>query len=126
LYGFSYTVPSIAAAGGFIIAGSGETEEGHASYRERTVRYGETSSDAMRDKIRHVMGVMQRRMAALGFSWQDALSTQAYTVRDIGSLAGPELAARGTGAISWHYARPPVLGLEFEMDVRGARREIVL
>jgi hypothetical protein len=26
----------------------------------------------------------------------------------------------------WYYARPPVVGLEFEMDVRGAAREIVI
>jgi hypothetical protein len=30
------------------------------------------------------------------------------------------------GGLSWHLARPPVVGLEFEMDVRGAAREIVL
>lgn len=126
LYAFSYSVPSAAKAGSFIIAGSGESEEGHATYRERTVRYGETSADAMRDKVRYVLGVMQGRMAALGFSWPDAVSAQAYTVQDIGALVGGEFAARGITALSWHYARPPVAGLEFEMDVRGARRETVL
>jgi hypothetical protein len=126
LYAFSYSVPAEAKADSFIIAGSGESEEGHATYRERTVRYGETSAEAMRDKVRHVLGVMQGRMAALGFSWQDAVSTQAYTVHDIGALLGGEFAARGISALSWHYARRPVAGLEFEMDVRGARREIVL
>jgi hypothetical protein len=126
LHAFSYSVPSPENAASFIIAGSGESEEGHATYRERTVRYGETSADAMRDKVRHVLAIMQGRMAALGFSWQDAVSTQAYTVQDIGALVGGEFAARGISALSWHYARPPVAGLEFEMDVRAARREIVL
>jgi len=56
------------------------------------------------------------------------VSTQAYTVHDIGALVGPEIAARGAapGGLAWHVARPPVVGLEFEMDVRGAAREIVL
>src|SRR4051812_49253552 len=61
LYGFSYTVPSAKPGGSFIIAGSGETEEGRASYRERTVRYGETSAQAMGEKVRYVLGVMERR-----------------------------------------------------------------
>jgi hypothetical protein len=28
--------------------------------------------------------------------------------------------------IVWHFARPPVQGLDYEMDVRGVAREIVL
>jgi hypothetical protein len=129
LYAFSYTVPSRGAKrGSFITAGGGEVREGPGSYPERIVRYGETTPEALRDKVRHVVAEMERRLAALGFSWKDAVSTQAYCVRDIGALAGPEIAARGAaaGGLSWHFARPPVQGLEFEMDVRGAAREIVL
>jgi hypothetical protein len=76
--------------------------------------------------VRHVMGVMERRMAALGFGWRDAPRVQAYTVQDIGPLVAQEFACRGVPAVTWHYARPPVVGLEFEMDVRGAAREITL
>jgi hypothetical protein len=129
LYAFSYTVPaSNPLRGSFIVAGGGEVRGGAGSFRERTVRHGDTSPEAMRDKVRHVVAEMERRLAALGFSWQDAVSTQAYTVQDIGALVGPEIAARGAaaGGVSWHFARPPVLGLEFEMDVRGAAREIAL
>lgn len=129
LYAFSYTVPAPRAKrGSFIIAGSGEAQEGGASYRERIVRYGESSPDAMREKMRHVLGEMERRMASLGFSWRDAVSTQAYTVQDIAGLVASEIEARGAaaGGLCWHLARPPVTGLEFEMDVRGAAREIAL
>ena len=37
-------------------------------------------------------------------------------------------AARRAAAsgLAWHFARPPVVGLEFEMDVRGDARELVL
>ncbi|MGQ0653993.1 MAG: 2-amino-5-chloromuconate deaminase CnbZ [Betaproteobacteria bacterium] len=130
LYAFSYTVPAPAAKrGSFIIAGGAEVRGGAAgaSYAERTVRLGETSPDAMREKVRFVAELMERRLAALGFSWRDAVSTQAYTVHDIGAFVG-ELAARGAcaGGLAWHYARPPVAGLEFEMDVRGAARAITL
>jgi hypothetical protein len=135
LYAFSYTVPSSGAKrsdaqrGSFIIAGGAEVRGGAAgsSYAERTVRSGETSPDAIREKVSYVAQLMEQRLAGLGFSWKDAVSTQAYTVHDIGALAG-ELAARGAcaGGLTWHYARPPVAGLEFEMDVRGAAREVTL
>ena len=129
LYAFSYTVPAPnATRGGFIIAGGGEMRGGAGSLPERIVRYAETSPEAMRDKVRYVVAEMERRLAALGFSWKDAVSTQAYSVQDIGALAGPEIAARGAaaGGLSWHFARPPVIGLEYEMDVRGAARELVM
>jgi len=129
LYAFSYTVPAPRAKrGSFIIAGGGEARGGAGSFAERTVRHGETTPDAMRDKVHFVMDEMQQRLAALGFSWKDAVSTQAYTVQDIGALVGAEFAARGAadGGLSWHFARPPVVGLEFEMDVRGAARELLI
>jgi hypothetical protein len=128
LYAFSYTVPIRSRRGSFIIAGGAEVRGGVEGYAQRTVRYGDTSADAMRDKVRFVVDLMEQRLKALGFSWQDAVSTQAYTVHDIGALIGPAIAARGAaaGGLSWHLTRPPVQGLEFEMDVRGAAREIVL
>jgi hypothetical protein len=129
LYAFSYTVcaPEV-KRGSFIIAGCGEARDGTGSFAERTVRHGESTPEAMREKMRFVVAQMEQRLAALGFSWKDASSTQAYTVRDIGALAGPEIAARGAaaGGLTWHFARPPVIGLEFEMDVRGAARELVV
>src|SRR6202049_3235438 len=36
-HAFSYTEPATDAPPGFVIAGSGEAQEGHASYRERIV-----------------------------------------------------------------------------------------
>jgi hypothetical protein len=128
LYAFSYTVPSKSRRGSFIIAGGGDATEGRQPLKDYIVRYGETSSDAMREKVRFVVGEMERRLKALGFGWQDAISTQAYTVQDIGALVGEEVFRKGVapGGLSWHFARPPVVGLEFEMDVRGAAREIVL
>ena len=128
LYAFSYTVPARSAHRSFIIAGGAEVRGGVEGYAQRTVRYGDTSADALREKVRFVVDLMEQRLKALGFSWQDAVSTQAYTVHDIGALIGPEIAARGAaaGGLAWYVTRPPVQGLEFEMDVRGAAREIVL
>ena len=62
---------------------SGEAVEGGASYRDRIVRRGEQSVDAMREKARYVLGEMERRMQALGFGWADTTATQVYTVYDL-------------------------------------------
>lgn len=128
LYAFSYTVPATSRRGSFIVAGGAEVRGGVEGYAARTVRHGETSQDALAEKVRFVVDLMEGRLKALGFSWADAISTQAYTVHDIGALVGSVIAARGAmpGGLAWHFARPPVLGLEYEMDVRGAAREIVL
>jgi len=128
LYAFSYTVPARSKRGSFIIAGGGDAEEGKDPLKDHIVRPGETSVDAMRDKLRFVVAEMERRLRALGFGWQDAISTQAYTVQDIGPLVGEEIFRKSAapGGLSWHFCRPPVVGLEYEMDVRAAAREIVV
>lgn len=128
-YAFSYTVPSDRrGAGGFVCAGSGEAREGGASYADRIVRLGDQSAQAMRDKAHFVLGEMERRMAALGTGWGDATATQVYTVFDIHSYIGDEFVGRGAipGGLTWHYARPPVEGLDFEVDVRGVPSELVI
>ena len=126
MYAFSYTVPAPDARPSFIVAGSGETQEGKGEYRNTIVRYRDTSPDAMREKTRYVLDVMESRLAALGFGWADAGSTQVYTVHDIGWLVDEEFAQRGAAqnGVTWHWTRPPVVDIEFEMDVRGAWREV--
>ncbi len=125
-YAFSYTVPG--EGGGFVAAGSGEAREGPGSYAERIVRLGETTPDGMREKARYVLGEMERRMGALGFAWADVTATQLYTVYDLHPFFADEIVARGAvpAGLTWYYARPPVEGLEFEMDVRGLARELVV
>lgn len=129
LYAFSYTVPAAKGArGSFIVAGGGEAPDGKPNYRDYVVRPGDTSPDGLREKVRYVMAEMERRLAALGFAWRDAGSTQAYTVHDIGALVEPEIVRRGAaaGGLEWHFARPPIVGLDYEMDVRGPARDLML
>jgi len=129
LYAFSYTVPARdPRRRSFIVAGGGEAQEGRASYRETIVSLGDTSREGMRAKVRYVVAEMERRLSALGVGWADAISTQAYTVHDIGALVGDEIAQRGaaSGGLAWHFCRPPIVELEYEMDVRGAASEIVI
>jgi hypothetical protein len=128
MHAFSFTVPAaLARRKTFIIAGGGEAKEGRPNYRDTIVRLGDTSPEGMRDKVRYVASEMEARLAALGFCWADAISVQAYTMHDLGPLLGEELVRRcGTDAIDWNFCRPPIVNLEYEMDVRGAAREAVL
>lgn len=129
MHAFSYTVPAKhAKRATFVLAGGGEASEGAGPYAERIVRLHDTSPEGLRGKVAFVIAEMERRLKALGFGWRDAVTTQAYTVQDIGHLVGEELARRGAmaGGLVWYYARPPVIGLDYEMDVRGAARELVL
>jgi hypothetical protein len=127
-YAFSYTVPTRSSRGSFMVAGSAEAPEGKGNYRDHVIRSGDVSIDGLREKMRFVMGEMEARLAALGFAWKDACSTQVYTVRDVGALIEQEIFAKGgaPGGLSWHFCRPPVAGLDYEMDVRGAARELHL
>ena len=116
------------AARSFVAAGSGEAREGGPSYEGRIIRRGDQSSEAMREKARFVLGAMEQRMAALGFGWADVPATQVYTIFDIHPFMANEIVRRGTipGGLTWHFARPPVQGLDFEMDVRGVGYEFVI
>src|SRR5262249_11510498 len=90
-HAFSFTVESKDATPSFVVAGSGEAREGSGSYAERTVRHGETSAEAMREKAVFVLGEMERRLALLGAAkgvsrgatsgatWTAATATQVYT-----------------------------------------------
>ena len=127
-YAFCYTVAAAGRMPTFAVAGSGEATEGKGNYRDHTVRPGETSPDAIAEKARFVLGEMERRLAALGFGWRDTTATQLYTVHDPHPFLASEIVRRGAAqaGLTWHYARPPVRGLEYEMDCRGVAQESVI
>ena len=112
----------------FHIAGSGEAPEGKGNYQDHIIRRGDTSPGGLREKARYVLGEMERRMTALGFGLgaghRDAALHGARRASDPRRRDRP--ARRAPGGLTWHFARPPVVGLDFEMDVRGVAREIVL
>lgn len=128
LFAFSYTVPAgAAAAATCVVAGGGEAPEFKPNYRDHIVRRGDRSPEGMREKVRFVMGLMGGRLAALGRAWRDTAFTQAYTVYDFGALVADEIVRHGAaaGGLTWHLCRPPVEGLDYEMDVRRTAREML-
>lgn len=124
-YAFCFARPGAGPKGTFAISGSGEAEDGHASYRERTVRFGDVSAGAMREKAVYVLGRMEERLAAIGATWADTSAVQVYTVHDLHPFLADEIDRRCAAAhgLTWHFARPPVVGLEYEMDCRAVAVE---
>ncbi|MCK8785438.1 hypothetical protein M0638_13695 [Roseomonas sp. NAR14] len=127
-HAFAYTVPDPSAPPSFVVAGSGESEEGHANYRDHVVALDDLSPDGIAAKVRWVLGEMERRMAALGADWQATTGVQIYTVHDFHAVVANELAARGAArhGLTWQFCRPPIVKIEYEMDCRGVALERVL
>ena len=128
LYAFSYTLPSDRGNASFLVAGTGEAPEGKGNYRDHVICLGDHSTDGLREKARWVLGELERRMVALGFGWERATGTHLYTVYDVHPFLAEEIFTRDAapGGLTWHFARPPVKGLDYEMDVRGIARERVV
>ena len=127
-YAFSFTRPSQNAAPSFVIAGGAEARGGADSYPERIVRYRDISPEGLREKVRFTVGAMESRLGAFGQGWKDTTAVQAYTVHDFHPVMADELVRRGAArsGLTWHFARPPVIDLEFEMDCRRVMREMVI
>jgi hypothetical protein len=127
-HAFSFTRPNADAAPSFVIAGGAEARGGAGSYPERIVRYRDLSPEGLRDKVHFTVGEMEQRMAAFGFGWRDTTNVQAYTIHDFHPVVGDELVRRGAmrPGLTWHFARPPVIDLEYEMDCRRVLCEVVI
>jgi hypothetical protein len=127
-HAFCYTVADDAAVPSFVVAGSAESPEGKGDYRDNAIAFGDVSPAGLRKKAQFVLAEMERRMAALGFDWSSVTATQAYSVHDIHPFLADELVRRGAmrHGLTWHYNRPPIQHLEYEMDCRGVSTELVL
>jgi hypothetical protein len=129
LYAFSYTVPSKARRKTFLVAGAGELPEGSLDPND-VVRRGECRADAIREKARFVMGLMEGRLRGLGVGWNDVTVSEIYTVHDIRPFLEEELLKPmeegGAHGLTWHYSRPPIESIEYEMDLRGCLTEFVI
>lgn len=127
-HAFSFTFEAANAPPSFVISGSGEAPEGYASYHDRIIRLGDVSPEGLQEKARYVVAEMGRRLAALGFGWEDTTATQVYTVHDIHPFLADELVRPGAArsGLTWHFCRPPVIGLDYEMDCCGVQSESVV
>jgi hypothetical protein len=127
-YAFSFTRPTTNAKPSFVIAGGAEARGGSGTYPERIVRFRDLSPDGLKEKVQFTAGEMQRRLEVFGFGWKDTTAAQAYTVHDFHPSFAEVLVRKNAArsGLTWHFARPPVIDLEFEMDCRRVARETVI
>jgi hypothetical protein len=117
-YAFSYTVSG--KGSDFVVAGSGEWPEG-GRFPEDIVARGDVSAHGIREKARFVIAKMRARMDGLGVSGPSV--AQVYTAYDFHGVMGEIEALAPRASVTWHRCRPPIEGLDFEMDLRAVSAE---
>jgi hypothetical protein len=119
LFAFSYTVPEADAPPTFVVSGVPEAT---------TIRPGDNSPEALREKTHNVVGTLDERLGALGAGWEQLTAMGLYTVLDLFPVLRDEVLAKagpaGLNGIQWFYGLPPVQGGAIEIDVRSIQREI--
>lgn len=128
LYGFAFTRPCPTdRVPTFVVAGAGELPDG-ALTREGIVALGDTSTEGLKAKARCVMELIENRLQGLGVDWSSVSIVNVYTSHCLTPIL-PEIilsriGAAGIHGACWHFSRPPIEEIEYEMDVRGTRTEI--
>jgi hypothetical protein len=123
LHAFTYSVPYEGPMRTFTMSGMTERGPGGA-----IAAAGDTSPAGMQRKLDFVAGAVTDRIAELGFGWADATHVELYSGVDIpGALAALALRAEKAAprGVRWHHGRPPVSGLEVELEARAVLREEV-
>ncbi len=125
-FAFTYTVAEAGASGDFLISGKPEIRDGVTT--DRIVGGRDVSLKGLETKARFVMSAMRERIAALGCDWTAVTAAQIYTVHDIRPLLDTVFAEDMVSqlGLAWYPAWPPVIGMEFEVDVRCVRTELVI
>jgi hypothetical protein len=121
LFAFAYTVPAADAPPTFVLAGATERAD---------LRPGEASPEALREKTADVVASLSGRLEALGRDWSAVGDVALYTAHDALPALRAELLPRlGPAALHglrWFDSRPPIVGLEVEIDARAVRQELRL
>ena len=128
LYGFAYSRPcEPGLPPTFVIAGAGELPEGILS-RNAIIRVGDISPEAMVEKSDFVLDLMESRLMGLEVNWSAVTAVDLYTIHSLDRLLPDMVLQRigpaGVHGVRWFFSRPPIVGIEFEMDVRGVRSEL--
>lgn len=125
--GFHFTAPATAAGATFVLSGAAEVAPGPSGKPEVVAR-GDISAEGVARKLDAVVATLSGQLERIGAAWPDATAVNLYTVHDPHPLMPSLLARIGAGGegLTWHFARPPVTGLEVEIDAHAVRRAIVI
>ncbi|MGS0896969.1 2-amino-5-chloromuconate deaminase CnbZ [Burkholderia stagnalis] len=129
IHAFSYTVPAsdVARDPDFATSGAAECPD-RPGYRDNIVRIGETTPDALHEKLCYALGDLESRFACMDLTWRDVQRMNLYTVHNLQHAVNDELAVRRalSAGVTWHCVRPPVLDIEIEIDASRISRQILL
>lgn len=128
LYGFAFTKPCPGdRPPTCVVAGAGELPEGILA-RDAIVALGDTSARGLTVKARFVMDLMESRLHGLGMTWAMVSRANVYTAHPITELLPAviliRMGAAAVHGVQWHFSRPPIEEIEFEMDVRCTSTEL--
>ena len=128
IFGFGYTRPCTShSRTTFVVAGGGELPDGRLD-AESIVARGDRSEEGILTKAKFVMGLMQSRLFGLGATWADVTATNVYTIHSMNQVLGgaihPTFGLASAQGINWYFTRPPIVEIEYEMDLRGVVHEI--
>jgi hypothetical protein len=125
VHAFSYAALSDHKGATFCVSGTADIGPGG-----KIIAQGDVSKEGMKQKLEHVIGVITDRLAKLALSWADATHTDLCVSRDIGDLMEtvvvPGLQGAAARGLRVHFARPPIIDAEVELETRGVHRELVL
>ena len=114
----------------FVIAGAGDLRDQSDLAPAAIVRAGERWVEAGAERAAVVLDEMEARMASLDVTWSDATTVDVYCAEPIHpvleSVVLERLGPAARRGVHWYLAAPPIVGLTFEMDLRGGTEEIWL
>jgi hypothetical protein len=106
---------------------SGVPEIASRDGRVQIVAPGDTSAEGLVQKTRCVLDILGKHLAELRVSWDQATAINLYGVHDFHPLMEstllPAIGAGSRAGVTWHYSRPPVTGLELEIDAWAVSRD---
>ena len=129
VFAFSYTMPIEDGfnKSTFIVAGAGDLIDQTDLSIKAIVRPNEISSDALREKVGVVINVMEERLYGLKANWVEVSSISIYSKIPLQGLLVENIlkpiSEAALHGVNWYYSTPPIQGLDYEMDMRGVRKE---
>jgi hypothetical protein len=121
VYAFTFTVKDPVAAPSFVMAGAVDLRAGAGNLHDLIVARDQVDAAGIRKKAAHALEDLEQRLSLLGFDWSKTTGNGVYCAHDIYHAVTDEISARSAAwaGVTWHLCRPPISGLEFEMDARA-------
>jgi hypothetical protein len=124
IYAFTFTAPAIGALANpsFVVAGAGDLRDQAELTAAAIVRPGDTSHEGLLAKANTVMAVMSDRLHGINVDWPQVSTINLYTIHSLDHFLEPVLLPKlgpvALHGVHWYYSRPPIAGLDYEMDLR--------